>query len=159
MYLGLYWGKCCIFQSKRIGKKKLSGFRPMHMYYFRNSANTAQHRPAHHGTCFTATCDLCGNGKYGGLADIHQSSEHGARPTRNQRARPHVHPTASIRPRSSAPTRVFELGAEHAAACGYSHVIPDDSGGEEERVDGARSRSTPFFLEPAVGVPPFFGSQ
>ena len=37
--------------------------------------------------CLTATCDLCGNGKYGGLADIYQSTEHGARPTRNQRAR------------------------------------------------------------------------
>jgi hypothetical protein len=44
--------------------------------------------------CLTATCDLCGNGKYGGLADIYQSLEHGARPTRNRRARS----TASLQP-------------------------------------------------------------
>jgi hypothetical protein len=50
-------------------------------------------------TCLTVTCDLFGNGKYGGQTDIYQSWEHGARPTRNlcppcgdhpaaQRARP-----------------------------------------------------------------------
>ena len=31
--------------------------------------------------CLTATCDLYWNGKYGGLAHIYQSSEHGGRPT------------------------------------------------------------------------------
>ena len=32
--------------------------------------------------CLNATCIRCGNGKYGGLADIYQSSEHGSGGTR-----------------------------------------------------------------------------
>jgi hypothetical protein len=57
---------------------------------------------------------------YGDLADIYQSSEHGARPTRNLRPPSGDHPHA----------RVLGLGAERAAAHGY--IIPDDSGSEPE---------------------------
>jgi hypothetical protein len=86
------------------------------------------------------------NGKYGGLVDIYQSLEHGARPPWNLRPPGGEHP--GVQPRS-AHARAgglpkFGLGAEHAAACRY--VITDDLGSEEERVDGARSRSS----EPAV---------
>jgi hypothetical protein len=38
--------------------------------------------------CLVAKRNPYGNGKYGGLADIYQYSEHGARPTRTQNLRP-----------------------------------------------------------------------
>ena len=76
--------------------------------------------------CLNATCIRYGNGKYGGLADIFQSSQHGAR-----RLRTRVHTEASVRPHN-AHARVYELGAKRAAVRGYS--ITDDSGSEEERL-------------------------
>ena len=56
---------------------------------------------------------------------MYQSSEHGARPTRNLRP-----PGGEHRP-CSAHAQVFRLGAERAAGRGY--VMQDDSGSEEDR--------------------------
>ncbi len=78
--------------------------------------------------CLTATCDLHGNDKYGGLTDIYQSCEHGARPTRNlrppggdhsaaQRACPSLRTRSRTRrrPRMHHPGR---LGGEEDRAAG-----------------------------------------
>ena len=88
--------------------------------------------------CLTATCDLYGNGKYGGLSDIYQSTVHGARPTRNLRPPGGDHPAAqracpSLRTRSRArsgprmhhPGRLGERGGARCGRTGPGAANPE----------------------------------
>ena len=90
-------------------------------------------------SCFAATCGLCGNGGYGGLADIYQSSEHGARPTRNLRLPGGDHPAAQraspslrIRSRARRGPRVHRSGRLGGAR---------RSGPRKDQVRSRRSRA------------------
>ncbi len=122
-------------------------------------------------------CDLCGNGKYGGLSDIYQSTVHGARPTRNLRPPGGDHPAAqracpSLRTRSRArrgpqmhyPGRLGERGGAGRGRTGPGAANPERAlsaysfGWRRNRthamdIDGARRRShEPTAVLPELGL-------
>ena len=138
--------------------------------------NVSTRHPIPEG-CLTATCDLCGNGMYGGLADIYQSSEHGARLTRNlrlpgggeypaaQRASPSPRTRSRARsgPRICHPGRLRpgERGGAGRGRSGPGAADPErphdwDGGGARTRAtdsEGARSRShEPAAVRPNLGL-------
>ena len=116
--------------------------------------------------CLTATCDLCGNGMYGGLADIYQSSEHGARPTRNlrppggeypavQRASPSLRTRSRARrgPRICHPGRLRERGGTGRGRTGLGAADPG-AGAERSPIGMAEVQRYMQWTskEPAGGV-------
>ena len=128
--------------------------------------NVSTRHPIPEG-CLTATCDLCGNGMYGGLADIYQSSEHGARPTRNlrlpgggeypaaQRASPSPRTRSRARrgPRICHPGRLRERGGPGRGRTGPGAADPG-AGAERSPIGMAEVQRYMQWTskEPAGGV-------
>jgi hypothetical protein len=79
-------------------------------------------------TCLIAECSLHGNGKHGSLADIYQSTEHGALSTCN------LCPPCS----EYLAALVLRHGTKQPA------LIQDDAGGEEELAAGGAGRELPI---------------
>ena len=103
--------------------------------------------------CLNATCIRYGNGKYGGLADIFQSSEHGARPTQDPRP-PGGEQPAAQRARPSLRTR---SQARRGPRIRYHGRLGERGGAatmiQAMDIDGARRRShEPTVVRPKLGL-------